>query len=129
MIIYSQVNKPVLRRPVESGLTAAIGVEDRVGLDVPVAVCHLERLDAQLCVRAVAELPADDHLGREVDHDREVGPAGPGTDVGDVAHQLRPGLLACELTADQVGRGLRFWVLSRGDAVGLGLRAGEVLLA
>src|SRR6185437_7621306 len=59
----------------------------------------------------------------------EVGPACPGADVGDVADQPRAGLLAREVAADQVGRGLRVGVLPRGDAEGSGLGAGEVLLA
>src|ERR1700730_15697666 len=84
-------------------LTAAIRVEYRVGLDVPVSVCHLERFDAQLGAGAVAYLPGEDHFRSLVDHDREVGPPGPGTDVCDVAAQLRAGLLTGEVTADQVG--------------------------
>ncbi len=103
-------------------------MENRVGLDVPVSVCHLERLDAELRVGAVADLPADDHLRRQVDHDREIGPARPGADVGDIAAELRSGLLTAEVTADQVRGGLPPGILPCRDTVGDRLSAGEVLL-
>ena len=103
--------------------------KNRVGLDVPVSVRHFQRLDAERGAGAVADLPADDHLRREVDHDREVGPAGPGADVGDVAAQPGAGLLTCEIAADQVRGGLGVGVLARRDAVGGRLSTGEVAFA
>ena len=69
MSIYSQVNKPVLRRPVEPGLFALVGVVDQAGLGLAAGDGHLERVDDEFGAQVVAHRPADNAAGEAVDPD------------------------------------------------------------
>jgi len=48
------------------------------------ATTHLERVDDEVGPQVVGELPADDHPGVHVEDERDVQPALPRRDVGDV---------------------------------------------
>src|SRR5438034_1239751 len=102
MSIYSQVNKPVLRPPVEPGLRAAIGVRDQPDLWSAQAVGHLERVEREFGAHMRRELPADDPPAVAVEDEREIAEAVPGADVGQVGDPLlvRPG--RCEVTLQEV---------------------------
>src|SRR2546423_5382793 len=81
---------------------AAVGVEDRAGLDVAVPDGHGEGVDDQAGAQVVGGLPADHHAGGQVDDGGQVQPALAGLEVGDVTDQpgARPG--GGEVPADQV---------------------------
>jgi hypothetical protein len=74
-----------LRRPIESALAAAIGVEDQPRGRLTLSKCHLKRLAGQRAVQVVGQRQADDAAGREIDDAGQVGPALPGAHVADIA--------------------------------------------
>jgi hypothetical protein len=73
-----------LRRPIELGLRSLIGVMHRPAVGPTVRDGHLERLDDELGAHVVSHRPADDLAAIAIHHRREVQPAFPGADVGDV---------------------------------------------
>jgi hypothetical protein len=82
--ILTPARKAVLRRPVESALAAAVGVEDHARLRVAGGDCVGQRAAGQFRAQVVREGVADDPPGRDVDDRGQVEPAFPGRDVGDV---------------------------------------------
>jgi len=97
----------VLRRPVESALAAAVGVEDHALVGSPGEEGHSQGILDQLGAHVVGQRPADDPATGQVDDRRQVGPALPGHDVGDVAHVAAVELGArAEVPLDQVLRPL-----------------------
>src|SRR5581483_12482128 len=101
MSIYNQVNKPVLRRPVESGLRPVIGVcNDAGGVTTPGRDRHSERVEHELALQVVAHRPADDPAAEDVLDGGEEEEALPGLDVLEIAHpepvRLRPGEVAVD---------------------------------
>ena len=65
----------MLRRPVESALTAAVGVKHGVFAKMAVADGHGEGVGDQAGAHVVGELPADDHPAGQVEHRRQIQPA------------------------------------------------------
>jgi hypothetical protein len=59
MSIYNQVNRPVLRPPVEPALRAAIRVCDQPGLWSAQPIGHLECVEDQVGSEVGRELPAE----------------------------------------------------------------------
>src|SRR5580765_2654989 len=102
MNIYSQVNKPLLRRPVEPGLRAAIGVVDQAAGWLSQPVCHLERVHHQLGSQVGRELPADDHPAVAVEDERQIDEAAPRPDVGDVGDPFLVRPAGGEVALDEV---------------------------
>src|SRR5947208_2164244 len=104
MSIYNQVNKPVLRRPVEPGLRAMVGMDHGPAAGIPLLDRHPERVQDELGLEVVAHRPADDPAAEDVLDGGEEEKALPGLDVLEVADpepvRLRPG----EVTVDEVGR-------------------------
>ena len=66
-------------------LTAAVRMENDALLWCPVGEGHGEGVFDQLGAHVIGQGPADDPAGGQVDDRRQVGPALPGRDVGDVA--------------------------------------------
>ena len=93
-------------------LSAAVAVKYRVGLQTTAAGGHRDRVADQAGPHVIGHRPADDLTGAAVDHRRQIQPALPGTDVGDVADQLRAREVGGEVPADQILR-------SAGVGVGL----------
>jgi hypothetical protein len=85
MSSYTRLNKAVLRRPLEPKLTAAVRVEDHSGRRVAGGDRVGQRVGDQLGAQVIGEGEPDDPAGGDVQDGREVEPAFPGGDVGDVA--------------------------------------------
>jgi hypothetical protein len=87
MSTYSLRYKPVLRRSVESGLHAAVGVMnepvDRLPGVLSGSRTHLQGVESQVSAQALGQLPADHAAGVDVDDEGGVGPAGERAAVGD----------------------------------------------
>src|SRR5919201_6083670 len=113
MSIYNQVNKPVLRRPVEPGLAPSVRVVHETGLRSTSSDRHAERVDDQLRTEIVAHRPTDHFAAPGVDHAGEEEIALPGRDVLDVRdlESVRP--RGSEITPHQVGRRGRFLARDR----------------
>ena len=47
---------------------------------------HVEGVQGQVGAQAGRHLPAHDHPGEHIQHERDVGPAGVGADVGEIGH-------------------------------------------
>src|SRR2546430_14527252 len=105
MSIYSQVNKPVLRRPVETGLGAAVGVVDEldVGAGAAQPERHLERVEHEVGAHVRRELPADDHPTVGVDHEREVDEPLPAAQIAQVGDPELARTRGAEVALDEVG--------------------------
>src|SRR5215208_6927765 len=106
MRIYNQVNKPVLRRPVEPDLAAGVAVvhEPDVGAGCASGERHPQRVEDELATHVLGELPADDHAAVGVDHEREEDDAFPAAQIGEI-HE--PGLVRearAEVALHEVGR-------------------------
>jgi hypothetical protein len=88
-------------------LAAAIGVKDRSPRHQARVDGPGDRIDDQIGVKGVGEFPAENSAGEQIDDDSQIEPALPGSNVGDVAHELstrsrrRPGL------REQIGRRMR----------------------
>src|SRR6266511_6210302 len=102
MSIYSQVNKLVLRRPVERGLRALIGVVHESGGGTASGDGHLERVDDELGPAVGSHRPADDATAVAVDDRGQIEPALPAAHVLDVGDPelVRPARV--EVALDQV---------------------------
>src|SRR5699024_10107646 len=80
--IYSHYKRRILRRPIESALTACVrGADqrfrlDRVSLAVPLPQRHPQRRHHQICGHGGRCIPGNDALGEHVDDERDVGEAG-----------------------------------------------------
>src|SRR5947207_6798393 len=116
MSIYSQVNKPVLRRPVETGLGAAVGVVDEldVGAGAAQPERHLERVEHEVGAHVRRELPADDHPAVGVEHEREVDEPLPAAQVAQVGDPELVRTRGAEVALDEVGPPQRLRIGLRG---------------
>src|SRR5438093_7015966 len=116
MSIYSQVNKPVLRRPVETGLGAAVGVVDEldVGAGAAQPERHLERVEHEVGAHVRRELPADDHPTVGGDHEREVDEPLPAAQVAQVGDPELVRTRGAEVALDEVGPPQRLRIGLRG---------------
>jgi hypothetical protein len=95
-----------LRRPLESALTAVVGVMDRPFRRPAPTNGHLERSDDELGAHVLGHRPADDPAAEEVLHRGQVQPALTGVDLLDVGRPHAVRSLGTELTADEVTEGL-----------------------
>src|SRR5262245_46222984 len=102
MSTYSQVNKPLLRPPVERGLRALVGVLHEP--DSRSAACdgHLECVDDELGLEVGAHRPADDATAVAVDDRGQVEPALPAAHVLDVGDPELVRSAWVEVALDQV---------------------------
>jgi hypothetical protein len=98
----SQLLPALLRRPVEPGLDTAIGVMDQSWHWSPCSQRHLESIGGQLGPEMVSHGPADNLAAVRVEDDRQVQPALPGADVGDIAEPLLVGSRRDELPLHQI---------------------------
>ncbi len=80
----------MLRRPVESALTASVRVVHHAGEVVALALPGpdrlLQRIQHQLSTHAGTRTPAQDPAGIGIDDERDIDPTGPRRDVGDVGY-------------------------------------------
>ena len=60
--------------------------------------------ERQFLVQAVADRPADNAPGKQVDDNGQIQPALPGPDVGDIRAPLLIGALGREVLVEEVGR-------------------------
>jgi len=96
----------VLRRPIEFTLHAAVTVVNQPAQVVAGVGAlpdrHVQRVQGQVGVEVLGQLPPDDHPRVDVDDERRVHPPGVGADVGDVGDPqlIRP--LGDELAFHQV---------------------------
>jgi len=67
-------------------LNAAIGVEEQLGWGTAMQQGHGQSIENQSGVNALAHGPTDDFAAVEVQDGREVKPAFPGLNIGDVGH-------------------------------------------
>jgi hypothetical protein len=95
----------VLRRPVESALTALVAVVNHPGLGATLVQCHRQSIGHQLGAHVLGHRPADDPAGEHIQHHRQVHEALPGRHVRDVGGPDAVRLGRAELAFDQVGRG------------------------
>ena len=71
---YTPVNKAVLRRPLEPGLHAAIGMVDQP-VNVLVPPCpdrHFQRIEGKIRLQMASDLPAENAAGEQVHHERGI---------------------------------------------------------
>jgi hypothetical protein len=77
-------------------------------LDEPVVSCrHVQGGGDEFGAHVISHRIADAAFGVTIDHRRQVQPAFPGADVGDVADQFLAGGGGGEVTTDQIGHGSR----------------------
>src|SRR5438045_3380691 len=96
------VRKAVLRRPVESALAAAIGVEDRILGERVVAGRHLDRLLDERGLVVIVGGPPDHRLRVAVDDGGQEKPALPCRDAGDIADHFLAGRISSEIPGHEV---------------------------
>jgi hypothetical protein len=106
MSTYSQPQKPVLRRPVESALRAPVRVMNEPADFVAVAgalpQALLEGVGGQVGAQAGRAAPADDPAAVDVHDEGDVDEPRPGRDVGWVGYPQPVRRRCRELTVDQV---------------------------
>lgn len=73
-----RIDKPVLRRLLESGLTAPVAVVDQPVRYVSGMQGLLERPQNQIRLQRVPDPPAHNHAGENIDHERDVYRPAPG---------------------------------------------------
>src|SRR5680860_513517 len=89
-------------------LAAVVRVRNQTVLvRVAVRERHVERVGDQGLAHVTQHLPADDAPGVDIQHDREVAPAFPGTDVGEVREPHGVGAQGGEVAAHEVLGGYR----------------------
>ncbi len=91
----------MLRRPLESTLTALVRVVDHTGCP-PLPQRHVERVQHELRAQVVRHRPADDSSTPRIDHDRQVQESGPRRHVRDVRHPELVGTRCSEVALDEV---------------------------
>jgi hypothetical protein len=73
MSTYYQFSNPVLRRPIESALAAAIRVVNKAAGRFYAAIeRHLDRIDRQIGPEVIAHRPADHHPREGIDDSRDI---------------------------------------------------------
>ena len=88
MNCYARPSKAMLRRPVESGLAALIGVVDHA-MRLAREQRHVQRRDHQIGRLALPEDPTDNLAAENIEHHGQIAQACPGGDVGHVGHLQR----------------------------------------
>ena len=88
MNCYARPSKAMLRRPVESGLAALIGVVDHA-MRLAREQRHVQRRDHEIGCLPLAEGPSDNLAAEDIEHHGQIAQACPGGDVGHVGHLQR----------------------------------------
>jgi len=128
MSIYARSNKPVLRPPIESPLSAVVRMNHdfAVGVGAAVGDGHAESVCDESGVLAVVDRPAHDASTERVEHDAAVELSFSRRVLGDVGDPQAVGFDACEVAVDEVGGGDDAWDLfasfRAGEPVDLGSR-------
>ena len=101
----------MLRRPVDSALTAVVRMQHRAGEATPVA--HhggdVEGVGAQPGAHVVGQRPPELAAGEHVEDRAQIEPALDGGDLGQVGEPQLVGLLRAEVGFDQVGKASSTW--------------------
>src|SRR5215217_1700455 len=84
MTSYTPANTAALRRPLEPGLAAVVGVMDQAWGGVALGDGHVQGVQDQLGGQVLSHRPADDPPGERVEDHGEVQPALTGALLGDV---------------------------------------------
>src|SRR3954469_4124029 len=96
--------RQALRRPLELGLAAAIGVMDQPCCRTAHGQGFAQSGKSQVAMQPVAGCPANDPACEQVDNDGEVEPAFAGPHIGDVGAPLLIGRCCLEVLIEQVRR-------------------------
>src|SRR3954469_6399613 len=96
--------RQALRRPLELGLAAAIGVMDQPCCRTAHGQGFAQSGKSQVAMQPVAGCPANDPACEQVDNDGEVEPAFAGPHIGDVGAPLLIGPCCREVLIEQVRR-------------------------
>ncbi len=91
-------NSQVLRRPVESAIAAAVGVEDRMIGEAVVPGGHADGLLDERGLEVIVHRPADHGPGVAADHRGPIEPPLPRRNISDVAHHFLPRVGGSEVT-------------------------------
>src|SRR5439155_25998731 len=83
-------------------LRALVGVMDKTTVRPTSLQRLLKCVDDELGTEMILERPADDSAAEAIEHDREVEPALPAAQVGDVGQPERVGLRRGEVAPDQI---------------------------
>ena len=97
---YSHTSEDVLRRPLETGLRAAVAVMHVIDCR-PGVEGLLERIEGEIAA-ANGHAPAHDPSRKDIDDEGHVDEAAPGGDVGEVGHPQLVGPCRHELAVDEV---------------------------
>ncbi len=122
----------VLRRPIESVLTAGIAVmNEPVGHGMATVVAapqrHLQRRGDHGGVLHARCVPADDRAGEAVDHERHVDEPGPRSAVGEVGDPFPVRRLGGEVPIEQVWRSPTVLAAERGPVPAAADDTGQAL--
>src|SRR5437899_2960474 len=103
MTFYDRLTQRLLRGPVESTLTAAIGMMEQPLRRAPARQGHPERVEREVVRDALVHRPADGEARTEIEDHRQVEPTLARRNVGDVGDPrlVRPSTL--ELPRQDVG--------------------------
>ena len=85
MTTYDPFNKPVLLRPVESGLRPGVRMQTQVvepGAALP--PCHFECVEHHLGAHVAGHSPANDHATEHVSDETDIGDPLPRGNVGEI---------------------------------------------
>jgi hypothetical protein len=104
MRFYDRLTQAVLRRPIELGLRALVGVMDHGGRP-PLHHGHVQRVEDEFSPQLGGHRPADHPATPRIEDDGQIEEAGPCRDVGDVDHPELVGPGGGKVAADQIGRG------------------------
>src|SRR5437899_10872711 len=95
MTFYDRLTQRLLRGPVESTLTAAIGMMEQPLRRAPARQGHPERVEREVVRDALVHRPADGEARTEIEDHRQVEPTLARRNVGDVGDPrlVRPSTL------------------------------------
>jgi hypothetical protein len=102
MVTNNTSGNEVLRRPVESALAAAVGMQDGSGFGAAAPDRHLQGVDDQFGAHVIGDRPAHDAAVEHIQHRAAVHRAGAGGVLGDVGAPQSVGRVGDELTPYQV---------------------------
>jgi hypothetical protein len=106
----------VLRRPVESAVAPAVGMEDRIGRQRAILCRHRDSGGDERSLVIIVHRPPDDGFRVAVDDGREEEPSLPRRNIGDIADHLRAWHVGGEVPVHQIGNGTSAGV-GTGEAV------------
>ena len=103
MMFFDRLTQVMLRRPVEPGLTPAIGMKKQPGRGPATRQGHPERVEGEVVRDAVVHGPANGEARIEIEDHRQVEPPLARGNVGDVRDPRLVRARALESPGEDVG--------------------------